>query len=69
MNRVLLKNFRIIDKTRNFFGSLIIENDIIKEIIPMNESGNELITWLRDQMDILEYDAIQDRLKKELAHV
>jgi signal transduction histidine kinase/CheY-like chemotaxis protein len=30
------------------------------------ESGGELVSWLRDQVDNLEYDAVQDRLKKEL---
>jgi CheY-like chemotaxis protein len=30
------------------------------------ESGGELITWLREQMDNLEYDAIGERLEKEL---
>ena len=30
------------------------------------ESGGDLIPWLREQMDNLEYDAIQERLSKEL---
>jgi len=30
------------------------------------ESGGELVTWLREQMDNLEYDAIQERLAEEL---
>jgi dihydroorotase len=31
--RIILKNFRIIDATHDFHGSIVIENDIIKEII------------------------------------
>jgi exonuclease VII large subunit len=30
------------------------------------ESGGELVQWLREQMDNLEYDAIQKRLETEL---
>jgi hypothetical protein len=30
------------------------------------ESGGDLITWLREQMDNLEYDAIKQRLTDEL---
>jgi hypothetical protein len=30
------------------------------------ESGGELVQWLREQMDNLEYDAIRDRLESEL---
>nr|AGS52329.1 dihydroorotase [uncultured bacterium contig00063] len=33
MRRIFLKNFRIVDEASDFFGSLIIENGIIKEII------------------------------------
>jgi hypothetical protein len=30
------------------------------------ESGGDLVPWLREQMDNLEYDAIAERLQKEL---
>jgi PAS domain S-box-containing protein len=30
------------------------------------ENGAELVTWLRDQLDNLEYDAIRERLEREL---
>ena len=39
MNRIIFKDFRIIDESIDVFGSIIIENGIIKEII----SGNETI--------------------------
>ena len=29
-----------------------------------SETGEELITWLREQMDNLEYDAMQERLSQ-----
>ncbi|MDR1979845.1 MAG: response regulator [Synergistaceae bacterium] len=31
------------------------------------ENGEELVTWLRDQQENLEYDAIRERLERELA--
>jgi dihydroorotase len=33
VQRIILKNFRIVDVVNDFFGSIIIENNIIKEII------------------------------------
>jgi len=33
LRRIILKNFRIVDADSDFFGSLIIENNIIKKII------------------------------------
>jgi hypothetical protein len=33
------------------------------------KTGNELVSWLRDKMDNLNYDAIQNRLKKEIKDV
>jgi hypothetical protein len=31
------------------------------------ESGGDLVVWLREQMDNLEYDAIRERLEAECA--
>ena len=39
--KVVLKNFRIIDEESDFSGSVIIENGIIKEILPGQESSRE----------------------------
>jgi len=36
MNRILLKNFRIVDADSDFFGSLFIDNNIIKNVINNN---------------------------------
>jgi len=40
LQRIILKNFRIVDESNDFFGSLIIENDIIKKIINKNTINN-----------------------------
>jgi len=37
LRRIILRDFRIIDETSDFFGSLIIENNIIKKIITDTE--------------------------------
>jgi dihydroorotase len=38
LRRIILKNFRIVDADTDFFGSLIIENGIIKKIITDTEN-------------------------------
>ena len=48
------------------FRSTAME-DTLKQLEAFEyESGGDLIPWLRDQMDNLEYDAIQERLADEL---
>ena len=38
MRKILLKNFRIVDADTGFFGSLFIDNNIIKNIV--NDTNN-----------------------------
>lgn len=38
MRRIILKNFRIVDADTDFFGSLIIENNVIKKIVADTEN-------------------------------
>jgi len=48
------------------FKSTTME-EILKQLEAFEyESGGELVRWLREQTDNLEYDAIQERLAKEL---
>ncbi|MCL2191035.1 MAG: hypothetical protein FWB79_03495 [Treponema sp.] len=48
------------------FRSTTME-DLLKQLESFEyESGGELVAWLRDQTDNLEYDAIQERLAREL---
>ena len=48
------------------FKSTAME-EILKQLESFEyESGGDLVIWLREQMDNLEYDAIQERLAEEL---
>ena len=42
LRRIILKNFRIVDADTDFFGSLIIENGIIKKIITDTENISDV---------------------------
>jgi len=42
LRRIILKNFRIVDADADFFGSLIIENGIIKKIITDTENISDV---------------------------
>jgi hypothetical protein len=49
------------------FKSSVME-DTLKKLEELEyESSADLVPWLRDQTDNLEYEAIQERLEKELA--
>jgi PAS domain S-box-containing protein len=53
---------RLLDATRHFKPAVM--EDLVKELENCEyESGGELIPWLREQLDNLEYDAIKDRLE------
>ncbi|MCL2762053.1 MAG: dihydroorotase [Treponema sp.] len=45
MGRVVLRDFRVVDIERDFFGSIIIENGVIQEIITdaTNDSGADVV--------------------------
>jgi len=59
----LLKQF--LDACKQFKSSLMEE--ILDKIDKFQyESGEDLVQWLREQMDNLEYDAIEKRLTEEL---
>jgi len=59
----LLKQF--LDACRQFKSSLMEE--IFEKIDKFQyESGGDLVKWLREQMDNLEYDAMEKRLTEEL---
>jgi CheY-like chemotaxis protein len=55
---------RLLDACRQY-KPLLMEEIIVELEKYEYESGGELIRWLREQSDNLEYDAIQERLKKE----
>jgi CheY-like chemotaxis protein len=59
---VLLKEFA--DACRHFKAS-IMDEVLVKLEAYRYESGGELVTWLREQTDNLEYDVILERLDKE----
>jgi dihydroorotase-like cyclic amidohydrolase len=42
LQRLVLKNFRIIDANSDFFGSVIIENGIIKKIVTNDISNTNV---------------------------
>jgi PAS domain S-box-containing protein len=53
---------RLLDATRHFKPSAM--EDLVKELEDCEyESGGELVPWLREQLDNLEYDAIKERLE------
>jgi signal transduction histidine kinase/DNA-binding response OmpR family regulator len=59
----LLKQF--LDACKQFKSSLMEE--ILEKIDKFQyESGGDLVQWLREQMDNLEYDAMEQRLTEEL---
>jgi two-component system, sensor histidine kinase and response regulator len=59
----LLKQF--LDACKQFKSSLMEE--ILEKIDSFKyESGGDLVQWLREQMDNLEYDAMEQRLTEEL---
>jgi CheY-like chemotaxis protein len=61
----LLKQF--LDACKQFKSSLMEE--ILDKIDTFKyESGGDLVQWLREQMDNLEYDAMEKRLTEELAN-
>jgi signal transduction histidine kinase/CheY-like chemotaxis protein len=61
----LLKQF--LDACKQFKSSLM--EDILDKIDTFQyESGGDLVDWLREQMDNLEYDAMEKRLTEELAN-
>jgi len=63
-DRTLLAQF--LDACRQFRSTAMEE--ILKQLESFEyESKGELVKWLRDQLDNLEYDAIQERLADELA--
>ena len=52
---------QLLDACKQFRSTAM--EDILKQLEAFEyESGGDLIPWLRDQMDNLEYDAIQERL-------
>ncbi|MDR2079720.1 MAG: response regulator [Treponema sp.] len=55
---------RLLDACRQY-KPLLMEEIIVELEKYEYESGGELILWLREQSDNLEYDAIQERLKNE----
>jgi len=55
----------LIDACKHYKAN-IMEDLLVKLEMYHYESGGELVQWLREQMDNLEYDAIQKRLKAEL---
>jgi signal transduction histidine kinase/CheY-like chemotaxis protein/HPt (histidine-containing phosphotransfer) domain-containing protein len=56
---------KILDASRHFKPTVMEE--ALAELEKCDyESGGDLVPWLREQLDNLEYDAIRDRLEKEL---
>jgi signal transduction histidine kinase/CheY-like chemotaxis protein len=56
---------RLLDACKQY--KPILMEEIIAELDTyVYDSGGDLILWLREQLDNLEYDAIQERLEKEL---
>ena len=40
MRRLILKNFRIVDESGGFFGSVVVENGCIKDVVADADAGN-----------------------------
>ena len=50
------------------YKSSLMEEILDKLEAYQYESGGELLSWLREQIDMLEYAAIQERLEQEIIH-
>ncbi|GHV71873.1 hypothetical protein AGMMS49928_25870 [Spirochaetia bacterium] len=53
---------KLLDAVKRY-KSTLIEEILVEMESREYESGGELVTWIREQMDDLEYDAIRDRLE------
>jgi CheY-like chemotaxis protein/HPt (histidine-containing phosphotransfer) domain-containing protein len=63
-DRVLLA--RLLEACEQYKPVAVIEKTMLELEQYQYDSGGELISWLREQIDNLEYDSIRDRLENEI---